>query len=189
MKDRRYTRGFTLIEIIVVLAVLGVLAAVVVPNLTGFLSRGKDRAFESDQRLLQATVDAWRTDISQRAGNPWPTMDGTKGTPADNTNTPDGDYVDSTTGAGQTVADVNSFLKISLLTTGTYLKGNDVVKSYKYANTAVGATGAPSTSVGSYLWYIDTNGLVKALRWNDADADNLVDSGETTSGFVSDVYP
>ncbi len=177
------SKGFTLIEIMIVLAVLAVMAAIVVPNVAGFLGRGKERAFEGDRRILQGAVDAWRTDIGARTGNPWPTVGGVKGTPADASDPVDGDYVDA--------GDTNSFIKLSLLTTGNVLKGNDTVKSYKYAATAtLGDTGvASSGNVGSYLWYIDTNGLVQAYRWDDADADGKVDAGETTANFVTDVYP
>lgn len=178
----RGKKGFTLIEILIVLAVLAVLAAVVIPSVSGYLSRGKERAFESDRRLLQAAVDGWRTDVSHRAGNPWPTVGAVKGTPADNSGPVDGDYVDA--------GDVNSFIKISDLVTDGYLKGADTVKSYKYAPvTTYGATGVPTTSKGSYLWYVDTTGLVQAYRWDDANTDSKIDLLELTADFVPGVYP
>jgi len=172
-------RGFTLVELVIVVIVLGVLAAVVVPSFQGFVNRGRDRAFETDQRLLQAAVDAWRTDVANRAGNPWPTMGGVKGTPVDAN--ADGDYLDG--------GDTNSFVKLSLLVTGGYIKGADALKSYAYAPLAIGNTGVPSTSLGSYLWYLDANGVVQALYWNDANGNGLVDGGETASGFQEGIYP
>jgi prepilin-type N-terminal cleavage/methylation domain-containing protein len=85
MKNRK-EGGFTLIEILIVLAVLGILMAVVVPNLTGFLGRGKDRAYESDRRVLQAAVDAYYTDTLARPGTPkYPTGNGTGGAAGTNT--------------------------------------------------------------------------------------------------------
>ncbi len=170
----RHNRGFTLIELIIVLAVLGILAAIVVPNVSGYIEQGKQRSLVADQRILQASVDAWRTDFANRVGNSWPTVGGVKGTPGKGTG---GTF----SGAGGT----NSIIKISDLTgTSNLLKGDDVVKSFKF-NTATGTTGASNSPVGSYYWYIDSSGVVTA--WYDADGDDVVDTGET--GYVAGVYP
>lgn len=186
-------KGFTLIEIIVVLAVLAVLAAIVVPNVTGFLARGKERAWNADRDLLQAAVDSYRTDIGQRAGNPWPTLGGLIGTPSDDADgsadTPDGDYGDigDEDINQETGEDLNSLIDIGALATDDYLKNNKMVKS---ANKLLN-TSANQTVSGSYGWYIDSDGNVDAIYWNDADNDGDVDSGEveSTSGFVTGVYP
>ena len=171
-------KGFTLIEILIVLAVLAVLAAIVIPNVAGFVSRGKERAFDADRRLLQASVDAWRTDIANRSWNPWPTVGGVKGALADSVAL----GVDTSTTA-------STVIKVSLLTTGNYLKGNDVMKSFAYS-TGTG-TGATNTPVGSYVWYIDTNGLVQGRRWTDTTTNpGIINLAEVPSdGFVTDVYP
>ena len=59
---RKSQGGFTLIEILIVLAVLGVLAAVVVPNVVGFLGRGGARALDSDQNTLVLAVQSFKGD-------------------------------------------------------------------------------------------------------------------------------
>ncbi len=152
-------RGFTLLEILVVLAVLGVLAAVVVPNLSGFLSQGKSRAWEADRRLMEAAMNAWRTDIAQRAGNPWPTTSG------------------QTVPEGQTW---KGYMDLDALADGEFIKGCDSVKSAD--NTKNNCT---KTVSGSYKWFISATGTVDA--WYDSDSDAAVDSGET--GFQSGIYP
>ena len=132
-------KGFTLVEILIVLAVLAIMAAVVIPNVTGFLGRGKERAFDSDRRTLQAAVDAWRTDIGRRSGNPHPVLDtaGCIGTPA---------------------TACNSYIDIAALATDKYLSDAAVVKSAdKEKNTT-----ATNTVSGSYGWFIDAGGTVKA---------------------------
>jgi len=189
---KRGEKGFTLVEIIIVLAVMGVLAAVVIPNVSGFLGRGKERSWAADRDILQAAVDTYRTDIGNRSGNSWPTLGALIGTPADMGNgtldTPDLDYADvgDTDKHRETGEDLNSFIDIAALATDGYLKGANVVKSAdKRLNTT-----ATNTVNGSYGWYIDANGIVDSLYWDDANNDSLVDSGEvTTSGFVTDVYP
>ncbi len=189
---KRGEKGFTLVELIIVLAVLGVLAAVVIPNVTGFLGRGKERAWGADRDILQAAVDTYRTDIGKRAGNPWPTLGGLIGTPADcngTDNASDGDY----TSVGdkdinlETGEDLNSFIDIGLLADEGYLKSASDAKS---ADTRLNTT-ATNTVSGSYGWYINSKGIVYAIYWNDANNDDLVDSGEvgSTTGFQTDIYP
>jgi len=175
---KRGEKGFTLIEIIIVLAVMAVLAAVVVPNVTGFLGRGKERSWNADQGILQAAVDSWRTDISNRVGNSWPTVGGVKGALADS----GADGVDI--GTDSTV------IKVSDLVTDNYIKSTDAVKSFAFSTgTGSGATNSP---VGSYVWYIDTNGLVQGQSWTDTTtAAGIVNLAELSGsdGFTTDVYP
>ena len=52
-------RGFTLIELVVVIAILGVLAAVAVPLVTNYLGSAKERAWNADQKQVQAALDAY----------------------------------------------------------------------------------------------------------------------------------
>ena len=177
LRPKKGSRGFTLIEIIIVLAVIGVLAAIAIPNVTGFLSQGKHSAFDADQRILQAAVDGWRTDIYNRPGNQWPTVGGWKGPLTD-------------TGVdGVDIGTDSTVIKISLLSTGGQLKGTDVVRSFAYSTgTGTGATNSP---IGSYVWYVDNSGRVQARKWTDTDSDGIVDLGEVavSDGFVTDVYP
>lgn len=170
---KRGEKGFTLIEIIIVLAVLGVLAAVVIPNVQGFLSRGKARGWDADRNILQAAVDGWRTDISNRRGNPWPISDNlTIGVPTDNSTPTDG----AANGSFTELHDAkNGIIDISKLSTGAFIRGADSVQSADTDNHL-----SATNSGGSYVWYIDSNGIVKSYHWAD---------GAWQSGFQTDVYP
>ena len=55
-------RGFTLIEVLVVILVLGVLAGLVVPNVFSHVSTAKRAAARSQIELLGAALDAYRLD-------------------------------------------------------------------------------------------------------------------------------
>ncbi|MGQ0813163.1 MAG: type II secretion system major pseudopilin GspG [Gemmatimonadota bacterium] len=54
--------GFTLIEVLVVIAVISVLAALVAPNVFGHLGTAKDAAARSQIEMLSAALDAYRLD-------------------------------------------------------------------------------------------------------------------------------
>ncbi|MDP2919571.1 MAG: prepilin-type N-terminal cleavage/methylation domain-containing protein [Dehalococcoidia bacterium] len=172
---RRGQKGFTLIELVIVLAVIGVLAAIVIPNVSGFVGRGKERAWEADRNILQAAVDAYRTDIGNRSGNAWPLVTGPpwvlgKPTVVAGAVTVKAGIIDVTKLYNATAHEQN------------YLKGTDTVRSaYKTENLSTQAQD------GSYIWYIDVDGVVKSILYDRNLATPKVD--DTKIGFQTNVYP
>jgi general secretion pathway protein G len=63
MKDRKNERGFTLVELLIVMIILGLLAALVAPRMFGKVGKSKQKAAQSQIALFETAIDAYRLDM------------------------------------------------------------------------------------------------------------------------------
>lgn len=63
--DRRTMQGFTIIELLIVMAILGMLAVMVAPNLFNQAAGARQDAARSQMSSLGSALDAYRLDLGQ----------------------------------------------------------------------------------------------------------------------------
>ncbi len=59
MKLTRNSKGFTLVEIMIVVAIIGLLAAIAVPNFVQARTQARTNTCINNLRLIQAAIDQW----------------------------------------------------------------------------------------------------------------------------------
>ncbi|MBF8264691.1 MAG: hypothetical protein HW384_555 [Dehalococcoidia bacterium] len=165
-------KGFTLIEILIAVALLAIISAVVIPNVTGYLGRGESAAYKGDLRLIQSAVDGYYGDPANRIGGKkaYPLKGAgtvaqsnaqkiSGGTPLD----PGNDGWDGTPSTSGYFIDFTALVTAKLIT--------DVPGSASADN-----TGGVS---GSYSWYVGSDGKVNAI----------LAATHTLTGFQDGIFP
>ena len=59
VEETKQDKGFTLVELLIVIVILGILATVTVFAVTGITNRGKTSACQSDVKVLQTAEEAF----------------------------------------------------------------------------------------------------------------------------------
>ena len=62
INKKRNKKGFTLVELVVVIAILGILVALAVPRLTGARDNAAKNAHNSNVRMIEGAVEIYRAE-------------------------------------------------------------------------------------------------------------------------------
>lgn len=150
-------KGFTLIEILIAISLLAIIAAIVVPNLTGLIGRGQSQSYKADQKLIQAAVDIYFTDPGNRWENALGQMIRQYPTWGRNNNN---NGASNDPGNNASAANT-SYINFSLLVDQNLLTD--------YPASADPVQNGSTAFTGNYGWYVDSKGRIQSSpAWSAA---------------------
>jgi general secretion pathway protein G len=142
--------AFTLVEVLIVVAILGILAAIILPGLQGHIQKAKESAAKDDLRILRNTIELY---AAQHAGCP-------PGYPNDDP------------------SQIPSRLSLySQLVLGNYL--NQIPENpfngygFPYIKVVVDDAPFPATPTGDYGWIYKPATKEIRLDWPGTDSDGV----------------
>lgn len=167
---KRGEKGFTLVELLIVIAILGVLAAVVIPNVIGLMGRGGAQAYETDEEVIQLATSTFFSDVHSG----WNDVGGTD--PAD--------YTDNTWGANATDEDAGHYYPTAIAVVGGHvLELHDTTVDPDHVNNPLitndGTTDATGADIADHAIWM---GLLVEAPGDNVDAGA---AGLTIRGTVS----
>jgi prepilin-type N-terminal cleavage/methylation domain-containing protein len=145
----RDKKGFTLIEVIVVLVILGILAAIAIPSLVGYIDK-------ANQRTILAEAGSYRTAL-QAIGTDTVVSGGTLGTVSGSTYT-----AAVYTGASELPT---KYAPISAVVGGKYYFYSEL-KAYTGSNTLTDSTSGTTAGSITNITY-DTSGTLQSFTYSN----------------------
>jgi len=64
-REKKEKKGFTLLEILIVVAIIGLIASLIVPNLIGRFEKSKEEIAKAQIEMLSSAIEAFKLDVGR----------------------------------------------------------------------------------------------------------------------------
>jgi general secretion pathway protein G len=155
----RAKKGFTLVEILIVVVILGILAAIVIPQFTSASTEAKESALKSDLQAIRSQIELYKIHHN----------DNLPGTQA--TNDFETAMINKTNQDGQTASQATD---PTTCIYGAYMQKLPINPFNDMSTVGTGATALPGTAAGDNTtgWYFVTSGADAGLFQANDDKQN-----------------
>jgi general secretion pathway protein G len=69
---KRFNKGFTLVELLIVAGIIGILSTLLMSNFIGVRQRARDAQRKSDLKQIQSAIEIYRSDLNSYPSAPLP---------------------------------------------------------------------------------------------------------------------
>ena len=179
MKTNKNVKGFTLVELIVVIAIIGVLAAILVPSMLGYVKKSKVSAMNSNAKSLYDAVNTSLVELDSKGNIKMANCN----CPAGHTITPKSAelFFDAVTVSADEETKGDELGQLDALIGNYFADATNPKYTFQYAVVDAACTGTIATDgnyYGGFPTQNDTDHASVAMTFDDNGVPQVGSSGE-----------